>query len=121
MDATLASNSSDPNCIFCKIVASQIPCQKIYEDERVIAIHDVQPQAPVHALVIPKHHFANVMAVRENQLIGLLFKQAAQCADTLGLNKGFRLVVNTGEEGGQTVDHLHIHVLGGRHMTWPPG
>ena len=113
--------NSDPNCIFCKIVEQKIPSQKVAEDSRLIAIRDVNPQAPTHILVIPKNHIPNLGLVDDSSLTASLFKKATELAAELGLKKGFRIVVNTGSDGGQTVDHLHIHLLGGRALGWPPG
>ena len=113
---------NDPNCLFCKIVAQKIPSQKVSENEHSIAIRDVNPQAPTHILVLPKIHIANIAAAAANaELVAKLIQTACQVAQEQNLTKGFRLVVNTGDEGGQTVHHLHIHVLGGRFMGWPPG
>lgn len=111
------------DCIFCKIIAGDIPSKKAYEDEKVLAFHDISPQAPVHVLVIPKVHIASMDDVGEKELPliahihGILRKLAAD----LGLQKGYRIVNNCGPQGGQTVNHLHFHLLGGRNMTWPPG
>ena len=111
------------DCIFCKIVAGEIPVKRLYEDDHVLAFPDVAPQAPTHLLLIPKEHIAShAEASREQmELLGHLFWVAAELARSEGLEKGYRLVVNTGPEGGQTVDHLHVHLLGGRQMHWPPG
>ena len=113
--------NSDPDCIFCKIVAQKIPSQKVAEDERLIAIRDVTPQAPTHILVIPRNHIPNLASVDDASLSGALFKKATELAEELGLQQGYRIVVNTGNDGGQTVHHLHIHLLGGRALGWPPG
>lgn len=110
-------------CIFCKIVAGEIPAQEIYRDGDVIAIADVNPQAPKHVLVLPRKHYVTLEEIVESgdhRVAGQLFKVAIQMAKEIG-KRGYRIVVNTGEEGGQTVDHAHVHVLAGRHMTWPPG
>ena len=115
------SINADPNCIFCKIVDEKIPAQKLADDESLIAIRDVSPQAPTHILVIPKKHIPNLALVSDPNLTGRLFQKATELAVELGLAKGYRIVVNTGEEGGQTVDHLHIHLLAGRALGWPPG
>ncbi len=115
---------NDPNCIFCKIAAKQIPAQIAYEDDEALAFHDLSPQAPVHLLVIPKRHIANVALAEESDapLLGLLVRAAAHAARTLGItDSGFRVVANVGPDAGQSVDHLHLHVLGGRHLSWPPG
>jgi histidine triad (HIT) family protein len=110
-------------CLFCKIAAGSIPAKRMYEDELCLAFADINPQAPVHVLVIPKEHIASTARAEEAHapLLGHLIAKAAQIAREAGLDKGYRLVINTGEDGGQTVDHLHVHLLGGRHMSWPPG
>ena len=104
------------DCIFCKIVAGEIPSQKVYEDERVYAFRDIAPQAPQHILVVPKAHIASAADVTaENAgLVGACFAAAAQIAKEQGLDSGFRVITNCGEDGGQTVYHLHFHILGGR-------
>ncbi|HUZ50775.1 MAG TPA: histidine triad nucleotide-binding protein [Candidatus Dormibacteraeota bacterium] len=110
------------DCIFCDIIAGNIPSNPVYQDEDVIAINDINPQAPVHRLVIPKKHFADVTEIEraeDGALLAKLFATASRLGRQSG--GGFRLVVNTGAEGGQTVDHAHIHVLSGRFMEWPPG
>ena len=111
----------DPDCIFCKIVEQKIPSQKVAEDDSLIAIRDVNPQAPTHILVIPRNHIPNLASVDDASLSGRLFKKATDLAQELGLKSGYRIVVNTGDDGGQTVHHLHIHLLGGRALGWPPG
>jgi histidine triad (HIT) family protein len=115
------SINSDPNCIFCKIIAGKIQSEKLAEDDKLIAIRDVNPQAPTHILVIPKNHIPNLGLVNNASLAGSLFAKATALAGELGIKKGYRIVVNTGEDGGQTVDHLHIHLLAGRALGWPPG
>lgn len=109
-------------CIFCKIIAGEIPAQFSYRDDDVVAIADVNPQAPLHLLVLPVRHVDNVGDITRTapELAAKLFAVAAEIGHERGMN-GFRLVVNTGEEGGQTVPHVHVHVLAGRHMQWPPG
>lgn len=111
------------DCIFCKIAAGEIPSKKAYEDERVLAFYDLDPQAPVHILIIPKEHIASAADITEENsaIIAHIFEVAARLAKELGLDDGFRLVANTGADGGQTVQHLHVHLLGGRSMKWPPG
>ena len=111
----------DPNCIFCKIVARDIPAATLLEAQDFIAIADINPQAPHHMLVMPKEHIANISEMTDTNLTGRLFEAACQLAKQVNLDNGFRLVVNTGSDGGQTVDHLHVHVLGGRTLGWPPG
>ena len=110
------------SCVFCKLASREIPVQPVYEDEEFMAFHDLNPQAPVHVLVIPKAHFASVMDVTDSGFLGRAIDAVNKTAQTLGLaSEGFRIVVNTGENGGQTVAHLHFHLLGGRFMQWPPG
>ena len=109
------------NCIFCRIVKGEIPSEKIYEDENFIAIKDVSPAAPQHVLLLPKKHVRNIAEADEgtvNAITGKI-KKIAEIMNIL--DNGFRIVVNTGADGGQTVDHLHFHLLGGREMKWPPG
>ena len=112
---------TDKDCLFCKIVEGKIPADKVAEDEAWLAFKDINAQAPAHALVIPKNHVANVTELDDAVELGSLFQAACQVAKQLNLKEGFRLVVNTGSHGGQTVFHLHIHILGGRPLTWPPG
>jgi histidine triad (HIT) family protein len=107
------------DCLFCKIASHQIPVKAVYEDDRSLAFPDINPQAPTHLLLIPKQHFANV-ADAPAEVLGHLLNTAATFAQG-ELPNGFRIVVNTGEDGGQTVHHLHLHILGGRPMRWPPG
>jgi len=112
------------DCIFCKIAAGEIPAKMIYEDDQVVAFLDINPVAPVHVLVIPKKHIANLMDTQPEDLalLGHAMLVIKQIASQLGLSDdGFRVVVNTKHNGGQTVPHLHWHVLGGRFMNWPPG
>ena len=109
------------NCLFCKIVRGEIPSNKVYEDERVLAFRDIDPQAPVHVRLIPKQHFASRLDV-DADTFGYMQTIVKKLADELGIaEKGFRVVVNTGEDGQQSVKHLHFHILGGRSMQWPPG
>lgn len=111
------------DCLFCAIAEGDIPADIVRADDRVIAFRDINPQAPVHILVIPRAHYANAgdLAAADTGLLGELVAFATGVAEEEGLERGYRLVVNTGEDGGQTVDHVHIHLLGGRHLTWPPG
>ena len=111
------------DCIFCKIVAGTIPAAKLYDDDQAIAFADIAPAAPVHFLVVPKQHMVSLAhtARADAALLGHLLALAAELAAAKGLSQGFRTVINSGADGGQTVDHLHIHVLGGRQMHWPPG
>lgn len=110
----------DPNCIFCKIIEKKIPATIVSESADYIAIRDISPQAPNHILVIPNNHVTDIRAVEQSAALGKLFQAAADIAKQEQL-ESFRLVVNTGADAGQTVFHLHIHVLGGRTMQWPPG
>jgi len=107
-------------CIFCKIAAGEIPADAVYRDEKAMAFRDIDPKAPTHILVIPTRHVASVAEV-DDALAGHLMTVAARVARDEGLDNGYRVVTNVGADGGQTVDHLHLHVLGGRPLTWPPG
>lgn len=111
------------DCLFCKIIAGEIPARKVYEDEKVLAFYDIDPQAPVHFLVVPKEHIASVAAITgENEpVVGHIFQVIALLSKEMKFEKGFRVVSNIGLQGGQTVPHLHFHVLADRDMTWPPG
>lgn len=112
------------DCLFCKIAEKTIPSKLVHEDERAVAFEDINPQAPTHVLVIPKRHVASVSELAEADagLLGHLMLTAAAVAKQKGIAEaGYRVVVNTGRNGGQTVFHLHLHVLGGRPMHWPPG
>jgi len=111
------------SCLFCKIVSGAIPATRIYEDDQTLAFPDINPQAPVHILIIPKNHLASLAhAAQEYEAtLGHLLYTAGEIARAQNLTNGYRLVINTGPDGGQTVDHLHIHLLGGRPMHWPPG
>ncbi|MEJ7576632.1 MAG: histidine triad nucleotide-binding protein [Pyrinomonadaceae bacterium] len=112
------------SCIFCRIVAGEIPAQLLYEDNLCVAFRDVNPQAPVHALVIPRDHIEslNDAGQRDERTLGHLLRVAARVADEQGLGEsGFRAVINTGAGVGQSVFHIHVHVLGGRAFSWPPG
>ena len=111
------------DCIFCRIVDGEIPATRVFEDEQCLAFRDLHPVAPTHVLIIPKEHIRSTAHAVEAHglLLGHLMLTAATVARQEGLTGGFRLVANTGPDGGQTVDHLHLHVLGGRPMAWPPG
>jgi histidine triad (HIT) family protein len=112
------------DCLFCKIAARQIPASIVHEDDRILAFNDVNPQAPTHVLVIPKRHLTslNELAAVDNALIGEIVRRSVEIAAARGLSAtGFRTVFNTGRDGGQTVFHVHLHLLGGRPMRWPPG
>jgi histidine triad (HIT) family protein len=111
------------SCLFCKIASGEIPSAAVYQDDRVYAFADISPKAPVHVLIIPREHIGSLAEATEEHgtLLGHLMGVAAKIARDKGLTKGYRIVVNIGEEGGQTVGHLHLHLMGGRQMTWPPG
>lgn len=112
------------NCIFCKIIAGEIPAEILYEDDNVLAFQDIQAQAPLHALIIPKQHIATINDLQSDnaELIGQMFLAAKQIAKAEGYaESGYRTVMNCGEAAGQTVFHLHLHVLAGRDLSWPPG
>lgn len=112
------------DCLFCKIVAKQIPAKVIYEDELVIAFRDINPQAPVHVLIIPRQHISTINEVQDSHasLVGHMIVSGQQLAKAEGIAEdGYRLVMNCNEDGGQTVFHIHLHLLGGRGMRWPPG
>ena len=112
------------DCIFCKIASGEIPSKRIYEDDEILAFYDASPMAPVHFLVIPKRHIKNVMETNETDipLLGRLLHKAEELAQQNGCaERGARFVINCKEDGGQTVNHLHLHVLGGRPLDWPPG
>jgi histidine triad (HIT) family protein len=113
----------NPDCLFCKIAAGTIPAKRVFEDEVCVAFADIHPQAPTHLLVIPKRHIASQdhAEAADTPLLGHLLATAAKVAERAGLARGYRVVINTGPDGGQTVDHLHLHLLGGRAMHWPPG
>ena len=111
------------DCIFCKIANKEINSALIYEDESVVAFRDFNPQAPQHILIVPKKHVANITELDDKELAAHIFVDVVpKIAKEVGVaESGFRIVVNTGAEGGQTVNHLHVHLIGGRKMTWPPG
>ena len=110
------------DCLFCKIASGEIPSKKLYEDDKCLAFYDIAPQAPVHFLVIPKEHISSVSGIDHNNsgLVAHIFETISQLAQTLNL-ESYRVVSNVGEQAGQSVAHLHFHVLSGRDMTWPPG
>jgi histidine triad (HIT) family protein len=114
--------SSDPNCIFCKIIAGQIPSKKAYEDEELLAFHDINPWAPVHVLIIPKLHIASLAEVGAEHapLLGRMLALAPRLMKELGVTNGFRSLINTGPDGKQEVYHLHLHVMGGP-RPWAKG
>lgn len=112
------------DCLFCKIVNKEIPAELIFEDDRIVAFNDINPQAPIHILIIPKEHFDSLNDVPEekNDIFGHILARARQIAQNLGIQeRGYRIVLNTARDSGQEVFHIHFHMLGGRRMTWPPG
>ena len=111
------------DCIFCKIASGEIPSTKVYEDDTVLGFKDLSPQAPVHVLLIPKTHITSVYDVtpENSAVVAHIFEVAAKLAKEFGLSNGYRIVTNCGEDGGQTVKHLHFHMMGGRAFGWPAG
>lgn len=111
------------DCLFCNIIDKKIPTTKIYEDENILAFNDISPQAPVHFLVIPKVHISSVDEISDENagVISNIFKAIPRICKELNVENGYRIVTNVGENGGQTVQHLHFHVLGNRNLSWPPG
>jgi histidine triad (HIT) family protein len=115
--------TASPDCLFCRIVAGEIPAAVVHDADRVLAFRDINPQAPVHVVVIPKDHHADMgaLSAADPALAADVLAAAASVAAREGLDEGFRVVFNTGRDGGQTVFHVHAHVLGGRGLGWPPG
>jgi len=111
------------DCLFCKIISGEIPSKKVYEDDDVYAFYDIDPKAPVHFLVIPKKHIegAGAITAENSEVVARCFEAVAKIIKQLGVKGGFRVVTNCGEDAGQTVPHLHFHVLAGRSLEWPPG
>lgn len=112
------------SCIFCKIIKKEIPAQIVYEDEHILAFEDINPQAPIHILFIPKEHYTSLNTLPEDKqkVIGHILLKAREVADKRGIrDRGYRIVLNTEKDSGQEVLHIHFHLLGGRQMTWPPG
>ncbi len=112
------------DCLFCKIIAGEIPSTKVYEDDEVLAFRDIEPQAPEHIIIIPKQHIAsaNELTTENSCVVGKIFTVAAQIAKDLGFaENGYLIVNNCGKDGGQTVGHIHFHLLAGRNLQWPPG
>ncbi|MBV1821150.1 histidine triad nucleotide-binding protein [Clostridium cochlearium] len=112
------------NCIFCKIIKGEIPSEKVYEDELILAFKDISPAAPAHVLVVPKKHIKslNELSKEDSAIIAHIYIKVKELAKKLDIDeKGYRVVTNCGEQGGQTVDHIHFHLLGGRNLQWPPG
>ncbi len=120
----MADRSPDPGCLFCRIVAGQVPSTRVFEDDAVIAIRDISPRAPTHVLVLTREHVPSAAELTEADapLVGRIFTAAADIARAEGIaERGYRVVTNVGAWGGQTVEHLHFHLLGGRSLGWPPG
>ena len=111
------------DCLFCKIIGGEIPSNKVYENDTVFAFRDIDPQAPVHILIVPKEHIASAKDINESNsaVVAHIFEVAAKIAKAEGLDDGFRIVNNCGDSAGQTVKHLHFHLMGGREFTWPAG
>ncbi len=110
------------DCLFCKIIKGEIPSTKVYEDDRVYAFYDIDKKAPEHILIIPKKHMSSMLELQDGEIAAALFFAANIIAKEKNLDEtGFRTVINTGKDGGQTVSHLHMHLLGGRSLAWPPG
>ena len=109
------------DCIFCKIANKELPTKIVFENEYCVAFNDIKPVSPTHILVIPKVHIKNLWETNDSDLLGKLLLSAKEIAKQEKLNEGFRTVINTGDNGGQTVYHLHLHILGGRFHKWPPG
>jgi len=110
------------DCLFCKMASGDIKPDIVYESESLLAFRDINPQAPIHVLLIPKRHIANLNGMADADLAGELLVAAAKIADQLGVaQNGYRTIINCNDDGGQTVHHLHLHLLGGRRMSWPPG
>ena len=111
------------DCIFCKIAEKEIPSNVVYEDDKILCFHDLEPQAPVHVLIIPKKHIASMddVQVEDQELMGHIMVKVKEIAEILELENGYRLVNNCGEDGFQTVKHIHFHLLARRNLSWPPG
>lgn len=115
---------NDPDCIFCRIIEKKIPATIVHEDDYAVAFEDLNPKAPVHTLIVPKKHIADIhsITVADRELVGHLFFVARSLASQKGLDKrGYRMVINNGVDAGQTVFHIHLHLLAGRQFSWPPG
>jgi histidine triad (HIT) family protein len=122
--ATRTARPRDPACLFCRIVADELPSTRIHEDDDAIAIRDIAPRAPTHILILPREHIPSAadLTAADGPLLGRIFEIAASLATAEGIaDQGYRVVTNVGRWGGQTVDHLHFHLMGGRSFSWPPG
>ena len=110
------------NCLFCRIAKGEIPTKFVAETDEAVAFRDIDPKAPTHVLVVPRQHLTSLATAEDEEILGQLMMLAARVARSEGISEsGYRVVTNTGPDGGQSVDHLHLHVMGGRRMTWPPG
>ncbi len=112
------------DCLFCKVISKEVPSEIVYEDDKIIAFKDIQPQAPVHVLIVPKEHISTLMDLTEDsaELMGYLHLKVKEIAEEVGVaDSGFRLACNYGKDGDQIIPHIHFHLLGGRSLTWPPG
>lgn len=112
------------NCLFCNIIKGMIPSEKVFEDDKVLAFKDINPEAPVHIIIIPKKHIGSINDIEynDNELIGYIYNVAKEIAANLGIKEsGYRIVTNCGDDAGQSVLHIHFHLLGGRNLSWPPG
>ena len=112
------------DCLFCRIIAGDIPSERVHDDDAVVAIDDIHPVAPVHQLILPRRHVVSAadLTAEDGPLLGRMFEVAAELARAAGLpERGYRIVTNVGADAGQSVPHLHLHLLGGRHLSWPPG
>lgn len=111
-----------PDCIFCKIVTGEFKTKFLFEDEKIVAFKDINPAAPLHILIVPKNHIENILDLDDNSIMVSVLNAVKKLSRKYNIDeKGFRIVVNCKDDGGQTVNHLHFHLLGGRRMTWPPG
>ena len=120
----MVNRGRDPGCLFCRIVAGELASTRVHEDDQIVAIRDIAPRAPTHILLMPRDHIASAadLTADDGPLLGRIFDVAAGIARAEGIaDQGYRIVTNVGAWGGQTVDHLHFHLMGGRSMTWPPG
>jgi len=123
-DPTSAPRKRDPECLFCRIVAGELPATTVHSDDELIAIRDIAPRSPTHILILPREHIVSAADLTEEDgpLLGNVFATAVALARSEGIaDRGYRIVTNVGQWGGQTVDHLHFHLMGGRSFTWPPG
>jgi histidine triad (HIT) family protein len=115
---------TNPDCLFCKVIAGQIPAALVHQDEQMVAFNDINPQAPLHVLIVPRKHIAtmNALAPEDDAMVGAMFRRAAALAKAHGYDeRGYRTVFNTNRDAGQTVFHIHLHLLAGRGLAWPPG